>query len=368
MNNQMFGVIGTSRKESEKRLPIHPKHLLKIPKDIRSNMVFETGYGEHFGISDEKIASLTAGTASRKDILKDIGNVILLKPVLEDFTEIKEGGIIWGWSHCVQQKEITQIAIDKKLTIISFESMFSLNKDNKINEHVFYQNNELAGYCAVLHALQLKGIDGLYGDQKKILVIGFGSVSHGAIHALQARGYKDITICTRRSIGTLSNVITGCKYVTMPKDIISSKRFANLIYKSDMVINGILQDPDNPIMFIKEKDHLKMKSGSLIIDVSCDQDMGFSFSKPTTFKDPIFKVDNIDYYGVDHTPSYLWDTATMTISQALSDYLPNIIIGKENKSKNKTLLNATDIKDGIINNKTIISFQNRNEEYPYHFI
>ena len=96
MNNQMFGVIGTSRKESEKRLPIHPKHLLKIPKDIRSNMVFETGYGEHFGISDEKIASLTAGTASRKDILKDIGNVILLKPVLEDFTEIKEGGIIWG--------------------------------------------------------------------------------------------------------------------------------------------------------------------------------------------------------------------------------------------------------------------------------
>ena len=111
-----------------------------------------------------------------------------------------------------------------------------------------------------------------------------------------------------------------------------------------------------------------MKSGSLIIDVSCDQDMGFSFSKPTTFKNPIFKVDNIDYYGVDHTPSYLWDTATMTISQALSDYLPNIIIGKENKSKNKTLLNATDIKDGIINNKTIISFQNRNEEYPYHFI
>ena len=58
----------------------------------------------------------------------------------------------------------------------------------------------------------------------------------------------------------------------------------------------------------------------------------------------------------------------MTISQALSDYLPNIIIGKENKSKNKTLLNATDIKDGIIKNKTIISFQHRNEEYPYNFV
>ncbi|WP_150468510.1 N(5)-(carboxyethyl)ornithine synthase [Francisella sp. SYW-9] len=366
MNNSLFGVISTSRKESEKRLPIHPEYLLKIPGDIRNNLVFETGYGESFGVSDEKITSLTAGVAPRLEILKNIGNVILAKPLLEDLTEIKEGGTIWGWSHCVQQKDIVQIAIDKKLTIISFEAMFSFNKDQNINEHVFYQNNELAGYCSVLHALQLKGIDGKYGDQKKILIIGFGSVSHGAIHALQGRGYKDITICTRRSIGTLANVIKGCKYVTVPKDIISSKKFADLINKSDIIVNGILQDPNNPIMFIKEKNLSKMKKGTLVIDVSCDKEMGFTFSCPTTFKAPMFKVGNIDYYGVDHTPTYLWETATRVISNALINYLPTLILNKNDKSsKKKTLKNATDIKNGTIQNKEIISFQNRQKKYPY---
>ena len=44
-----------------------------------------------------------------------------------------------------------------------------------------YKNNELAGHCGVLHALQLEGIDGHYGDQRKVVIMGFGAVSR-AVH------------------------------------------------------------------------------------------------------------------------------------------------------------------------------------------
>jgi alanine dehydrogenase len=141
MSKLSFGVIGTSKKESEQRLPIHPDHLLTIPKNIRDQLIFEAGYGESVGVSDEKIASLTGGIAPRVEILNNIGNIILAKPVLEDLAELPEGATIWGWSHCVQQKEITQIAIDKKLTLVAFEDMFSFDKEKKIYQHVFYQNN-----------------------------------------------------------------------------------------------------------------------------------------------------------------------------------------------------------------------------------
>ncbi|MCF6181443.1 MAG: hypothetical protein L3J60_05355 [Lutibacter sp.] len=56
----------------------------------------------------------------------------------------------------------------------------------------------MAGYCAVIHALQLKGVDGHYGNQRKVIIFGFGAVSRGAIYALKAHGFTDITICIQR--------------------------------------------------------------------------------------------------------------------------------------------------------------------------
>ncbi|ASG67818.1 alanine dehydrogenase [Francisella halioticida] len=367
MNKQLYGVISTSKNNYEKRLPINPELLLKIPRDIRNNLIFEAGYGESFGISDEKIASLTAGISSREEILKTIGNVILITPTPKDLKEIKENSTILGWTNCVKDKEITQLAIDKKLTLISFEAMFLSNKEEKVKQNIFHQTNELAGYCAVLHALELKGIDGRYGDQKKILVIGFGSVSHGAINALQARGYNDITVCTRHSIATLSNVIKGCKYVTVPENISDSKKFIELLTKAEIVVNGISQDLTKPTMFIKENDIIEMNPKCLIIDLGCNKAMGFFFAKPTMFNDPMFKVGTMDYYGVNHASNYLWDSATRSISQVINNYLPNITLTKKNKAKDKTLSDATDIKEGLIRNKKIILFQKREKKYPYNY-
>ena len=78
----------------------------------------------------------------------------------------------WGWTNCVRDKEIAQLAVDKKLTLISFESMLFCDDEEKIKKNVFHEVNELAGYSTVLHALSLRGIDGRYGNQKKTLVIG----------------------------------------------------------------------------------------------------------------------------------------------------------------------------------------------------
>ncbi len=33
-----FGVIGTSKKEDERRVPIHPEHLNRLPEDIIQNI------------------------------------------------------------------------------------------------------------------------------------------------------------------------------------------------------------------------------------------------------------------------------------------------------------------------------------------
>ena len=149
MSKLTFGVIGTSRKEDERRIAIHPEHLPRLSEPIRRQLIFEEGYGEQFGIEDSDIAAQTGGTATRHELLANIGMVIIPKPVLADLQELREGGVLWGWPHCVQQRALTQAAIDRKQTLIAFEDMFVWGPNDLMGRHTFYKNNEMAGYCAV---------------------------------------------------------------------------------------------------------------------------------------------------------------------------------------------------------------------------
>ena len=377
MSTLTFGVIGTSKKENEQRVAIHPEHFPRLPEQILRQLIFEEGYGAPFGIADTEIAAMTGGVATRHEILADIGNVIIAKPVLADFQELREGGILWGYPHCVQQREITQVAIDRKQTLIAFEDMFVWGPDGQMGRHTFYKNNEMAGYCAVLHALQLRGLDGHYGNQRKTTIFSFGAVSRGAIYALKARGFRDVTILIQRPDHEVREEVLDCNYVRMREGHEGEARMlvvehdgtehplSDLLNESDIIVNGTLQDPDQPMLFVSEEEKSCLKSGCLIIDVSCDEGMGFYFAKPTTFEDPMFKVGMADYYAVDHTPSYLWESASRSISAALIVHLPAVIAGHESWQQNETIRRAVNIDAGVIQNPTILSFQNRQPDYPH---
>jgi len=377
MEIPLIGVIGTSMKEDERRVPIHPEHLDRIPPNILQKLIFEKGYGLPFNISDEELSQRTGGVSSRSSLLSDIGIVIIIKPVVSDLKTLKKGGVLWGYTHCVQQEEMTQVAIDRKLTLIAFEDMFVWKPNGEMGRHTFYKNNEMAGYSAVIHALQLKGIDGHYGKQRKVIIFSFGAVSRGAIYALKAHGFRDITICIQRPDHEVREEILDVEYVRIEKGgsneprlkIIehdgSQRPLIDLISTAEIIINGTYQNTDDPIDFVIEDELDSLKDGSLIIDVSCDEGMGFYFAKPTTFKHPIFKVGTIDYYAVDHTPSYFWESASRSISAALIVYLTEVLAGNKNWKNNATINNAINVLDGVVVKEEIFSFQNREEEYPH---
>jgi alanine dehydrogenase len=380
MNTPNVGVIGSSRKEDERRFPIHPEHLPRIPETLRRQLIFEEGYGAEFGISDAEIAALTGGIATRHELLADIGTVIIAKPVLADLQELREGGTLWGYVHCVQQRDITQAALDRKQTLIAFEDMFIWSPEGYIGRHTFYKNNEMAGYCAVIHALQLKGIDGHYGNQRKTIIFGFGAVSRGAIYALKAHGFRDITICIQRVQDEVREEVLDCNYVRVQAGGEGEARMVveehdgtirpltELISETDIIVNGTFQDTKNPTEFVTAEESGCLKPNSLIIDVSCDEGMGFFFAKPTTFKQPMFKFESIDYYAVDHTPSYLWESATRSISAALIVYLSSVLAGRDSWYENETIRRAINIDGGVIQNSSILSFQKRELAYPHEYI
>lgn len=370
------GVIGHSLKEDEKRVAIHPEHIQLIPLKFRKQITFEIGYGLRFGMDDDAIAKLTSGrVASREEILKDDDCIIIPKPLVEDLTQVHQGAIVWGWPHCVQQEEITQVAIERKLTLIAWEQMFEWSKTGDQGMHIFYKNNEIAGYAGVNHALSLIGVTGNYGKPRKAVIFSFGSVSRGAVYALQGQGITDITIYTRRAPTDVSDQLPAIVFKQMIIDDLgsilsveadgSTEPISEVLSDVEIIVNGTLQDVNSPLMFIPESQADELKKGTLIIDISCDEGMGFWCAKPTTFEEPIIYVDGKFYYSVDHSPSYYWNSASWDISNTLLPFLPIVMSGRQAWRNDKTISKAIEMDRGVIQNQEIISYQNRHQEYPH---
>jgi len=371
-----IALVKTSLKENERRVPIYPEYLGRFPESLRKRMVFEKGYGADYGYNDEYFIGHGAAVGGRDRIIKSCDIVVLPKPMREDLELFEAGQVLFGWAHAVQQTSITQLAIDRRMTIIAWEAMHLWSQSGDKIMHVFYKNNELAGYAAVLHCLQVMGIDGYYGPRRKVVILSHGSVSRGAIYALHGRGFNNIHVFTQRLPHNVPDqnpdVYYGHYYVSkvgtlMAMDSEGQERpLIDELATADIICNGILQDTNRPIIFVRENEIGKLKPRSIIIDISCDEGMGFSFARPTGFDAPTFKVgEGITYYSVDHTPSYLWSAASREISKALFQYLGIVADGETAWESDPTIKRALEVKNGVVLNPNILRFQRRHSRYPH---
>jgi alanine dehydrogenase len=372
-----LGVLARSRKENERRLPLHPSHLSRIDADLLSSIYLEQGYGEQYGVTDEELGSGVGGVLPRAELLEATDIVLLPKPLLEDVKQLRSGQVMWGWPHCVQDPDLTQVAIDSKLTLIAWEAMHVWSDDGSFHQHVFSKNNQLAGYASVLHALQLTGSTGHYGRTLRAAVLGSGATGFGAVIALNGLGVLDVDVLTHRDVSTISPPKQSVKLKHVANDPGEPGRvfacfddaerpLSEVLPEYDIVVNCVLQDTDAPMMFLTEEDVAAFRSGSLIVDVSCDAGMGFSWARPTSFTEPMFTVGNgAYYYAVDHSPSLLWNSATWEISEALLPYLRTAMSGPQEWEKDETVRRAIELRDGVIQNPRILSFQQRSPDYPH---
>jgi alanine dehydrogenase len=372
-----MGVVATSRKQDERRLAIHPAHVERIDAELRRRLFLEEGYGERFGFSDEQLAPLVGGLRSRDELFAGCDVLLLPKPLPEDLEAMRRGQVMWGWPHCVQDREITQLAIDRGLTMIAWEAMNHWTADGHFSVHVFHKNNELAGYCSVLHALELVGSTGDYGRRLRGAVISFGATARGAVRALSALGISDVTVLTQRSVSAVASPFASVRMRHFARDPENPSRtlaleppgagpIAEVLAQHDVVVNCILQDTDEPLMFVMDEDLGRFRPGTLFVDVSCDEGMAFEWARPTSFADPMFSVgQDLHYYAVDHSPSFLWNSATWENSEALLDYLPVVMSGPAGWRGDETIRRAIEIRDGRVENPRILSFQGRSPDYPY---
>ena len=372
-----LGVIGTSAKENEHRLPLHPEHLALLDPDIRGQITLEHGYGQKFGVPDDELSAVVAGFASREEILAGSDVVLLPKPQHADVAAMGAGQVLWGWPHCVQDPVLTQIAIDGELTLIAFEAMNHWTRDGNVGLHVFHKNNELAGYCSVLQALQLTGSTGDYGRRLSAVVMGFGATARGAVTALNAHGVHDVRVLTTRGVAAVGSPIHSVRILQFDHDpeephlsqVITERGrvpVASFLAENDIVVNCTFQDTAAPLTYLTTEDLPAFRPGSLIVDVSCDEGDGLQLGPPHDLR-------RADVPG--RQPGRLLRRRSQPVvpvelrdlgEQPGPDPVPAAgpggagVVGSD-----ETLRRATEIRNGRVVNPDILAFQGRSAVHPH---
>ena len=306
-------------KEQELRRALVPADLplLRDP----SALVFERGYGAPLGLDDAAFEAQGARVGDRAEV--DACPVICdPKPVVGE-SYFGPEKTLFGWIHAVQGRAMTDLLVENRMTGIAWEDMFEGER------HSFWRNNELAGEAAVAHAFLQWGH---VPYDCEVAVIGTGNVAMGAIRAAERGG------CTVKVY-----------------DALTSHRLRGEIERYNVIVNAVLWDVTRTDHLVNEEDLERMRPGSLIVDVSCDEAGAVETSHPTTVADPVYVHKGVVHYAVDHTPSLYFRTATESISAVVARFVSDVA----ERRPNPVLEKATIIREGRIVDERITRFQNR---------
>jgi alanine dehydrogenase len=349
-----------SKRSNEFRIPIHPLHF-SLLNPAKNSLFFQSDYGSRFEKTKGALQKQKITLDTRDNLLEMADVVFLLKPTKSDLEKLKEGSTLVGWCHAVQQIDIAKTAVNRNLTLVSMELMYETLLDQSSPIHLFYENNYITGFEGVLHALSNVPIK--YPDTTKIAIISYGNVSQGATEKLKALGYKNITVFTRRKNNMILNKLDTVSYHTLIVENNSlfdkdGKPLGEALKEFDIIVNGIKQDPVNPYIFFTVE-QLKSVKNKLLIDLSCDDNMGFEFSHETTWENPVILLYHNYYYAIPNVPSIAWENVSELISKKLTSIVNAYLEDQFSSDISKLLEEATEIKGGKIINPKIIQYQKK---------
>lgn len=296
-------------KEHESRRALLPSDLAVIERP--QDLVFERGYGDILGITDERYTRTGARTGSRTEVLA-CASIVDPKVGDADYLgSLAPGTTIFGWVHAAENPEVADALTKGGLTAYAWEHLY---EDGR---HVFWRNNQLAGEAAVLHAFLCQG---RMPQGQRVAVIGRGDTALGAIGVLEGLS-ANVTVYQRRTEALLRKELPSF----------------------DVVVNCVMWDLTRTDHILSRDDVARMRPGSLIIDVSCDEAGAIETSHPTTIGHPTYTVEGVLHYAVDHTPSLVYGTASEAISAAVARYVNELSRGRHSKALEGGLI----IRDGV---------------------
>ncbi|MCX8523078.1 alanine dehydrogenase [Chryseobacterium formosus] len=210
---------------------------------------------------------------------------------------------------------------EKKVNAIAFEFIADEYKQLALVRLI----GEIAGTVSILYAsellalsngLMLGGITGV--RPAEVVVLGAGIVGEFATKAAIGLGASvkvfDNSLSKLRRLHTLVDS-------RVPTSIIDPKELSKSLRRADVVIGALPRLNSQPI--VTEDMVMKMKKGSVIIDIVIDNGKAIETSELTTMEDPYIIKHGVIHCGLPNLTSKMPRTTTKAISNFFLSYILN---------------------------------------------
>ena len=208
----------------------------------------------------------------------------------------------------------------------------------------------------LLDRMPTKGVD------RQCVVIAFGGGVVGENAAIIATGMRAKVHIVDKSQERLKQLTQkfGDKIIPQLSD---NTDLEKLISDCDLLVGGVLI-PGAEAPKLITKDMLKnMKRGSVIVDVAIDQGGCVETSKPTTFAEPTYIVDDIVHYCVANMPGGVPRTSTIALNKATLPFLSKL--AKEGYKK--ALMEDINFMAGLNVHKGQVTYKAVADSFGYEY-
>lgn len=307
---------------NERRTCITPD-AVQVLVEHGHEIIIESGAGQGSFFTDLQYSE--SGAKITNDPKEAFGQDLILKinpPTEDEIDYIKPNTyLVSALQINLREKGYFLKLAEKKINAIAFEFIVDEYKQLALVRLV----GEIAGTVSVLYAsellalsngLMLGGITGVRPSE--VLILGAGIVGEFATKAAIGLGASvrvfDNSLSKLRRLHTLVDS-------RVPTSIIDPKELSKALRRADVVIGALPRLNMTPI--VTEDMVMKMKKGSVIIDITIDNGKVIETSELTTMENPYIIKHGVIHCGLPNLTSRMPRTTTKAISNFFLSYILN---------------------------------------------
>jgi alanine dehydrogenase len=311
-------------KNNEYRVAITPAGVHEL---IRSDheVFVEAGAGAGSSITDDEFAAAGATILPDADAVWGTGELILKvkEPIAEEYGRMRRGQTLFTYLHLAASRDCTEALLDRGVTGIAYETVELTDGALPLLAPMSEVAGRLAPQVGAYHLMRpgggrgllMGGVPGVYGAKVVVLGAGVSGMNAAAI----ALGMQAEVLILDRNIARLR--AADADYRGHLQTVASNTyEIEKAILDADLVIGAVLVAGAKAPKLVTNEMVSRMKTGSVLVDISIDQGGCFEDSRPTTHDNPVFSVHNSLFYCVANMPGAVPHTSTYALTNVTLPY------------------------------------------------
>jgi alanine dehydrogenase len=319
--------IPTEIKPLEGRVGLVPEACAELIQKGHQ-LLLQSGAGVVSGYPDQAYRDLGVSLVEgAREIYQQSDLVVKVKEPYGDEPEmLQPGQLLFCFLHLAADELLTRRLLTSGVTGIAFETV-----EDQGRLPILAPMSDIAGRLAVQNGTillhQPQGGKGLLlgglpaAEPGHVVILGGGQAGGNAAQLAASMGAR-VTVFDRlrERMGELRQMGRNVTALYPYKDAVSEA-----VANADLLIGAVLIPGTKAPKVIDRSQISSMSPGSVVVDISVDQGGCIETTRPTTYEDPTYQVDEVTHFCVTNMPGAVPRSASQALSASMMPYLHRLV-------------------------------------------